>query len=193
MKEEAMKGMTDRIETLQDGLRELVEIWIEHLIEFVTTERTWLAEKNVGNRTETIPITFNPSRLAAVKPRKLIDDQWIEQDGEARRVHFKVKVDIGASPSVSQSFISQLGLDLFGVQAVDIQGLYDMLPDWPGKSDTLERMIAAQAQQVQPAPQVDPAELQAFIESLPPETLAQIQSLPPEQQMEAVMQLYQSA
>jgi hypothetical protein len=197
LKEEAMKGMNDRVETLQDGLRELVEIWIEHLIEFVTTERTWLAEKNVGNKTETVPVTFNPSKLAAMKPRKLVEDRWVEDNGESRRVHFKVKVDIGASPTVSQSFISQLGLDLFGMKAVDIQGLFDMLPDWPGKSDTLERMLAAmqaaQNPEPNPQPQVDPAELQAFIESLPPETLAEIQGLPPEQQTQAVMQLYQSA
>jgi hypothetical protein len=187
LREEAMKGLTDRVDTLHQGIRELIELWIEHLIEFVTTDREWTRRTENGLE----PFTFNPSILARMKPRQLVDGQWTETPGESRRVYFNVKVDVGASLSMSESFLFQMGMELFQAKAIDMQGLYDMLPDFPKKQDTLQRMMS----QMGGAPQGDQgAALEQFVKSLPPEIVQQINALPtPEARTQAVMQLFQQA
>ena len=189
LKEEAMKGLDDRLKTLHDGIRELVELWIEHLIEFVTTEREWTKENDNG---EFVGITMNPSLLAKAKPRQLVNDSWTDTPGESRRVYFKVSVDVGNTIAMSQAFLFQMGMDLFGAQAIDLQGLYDMLPNFADKQQTLERMQQMMQQAQAPAPTEIPPDLAEFAQSLPPEAQQQIMSLPDnESRIQALMQAYE--
>lgn len=192
LREEAMKGLNDRVDTLHQGIRELIELWMEHLIEFVTTDREWTKRTEDGLQS----FMFNPSTLAKMKPRKLVDGAWTETPGESRKVHFNVKVDVGASLSMSESFLFQMGSEMFARKAIDLQGYYDMLPDFPKKQDTLQRMMAPAATATPPGtPQNDQgAALKQFVESLPPEIVQQINQLPtPEARAQAVMQLFQQA
>jgi hypothetical protein len=192
LREEAMKGLTDRVDTLHQGIRELIELWVEHLIEFVTTDREWTKRGEGGVES----FMFNPSKLAAMKPRKLVDGAWTETPGESRRVYFNAKVDVGASLSMSESFLFQMGSEMFARKAIDLQGYYDMLPDFPKKQDTLQRMMAQTTGAGQPGtPQGGQgAALAQFVQSLPPEIVQQINALPsPEARTQAVMQLFQQA
>lgn len=187
LKEEAMKGMGDRIQTLRYGLKEIFELWIEHLIEHVTTEREWCIKKGK----ELVPVKFNPSRLAQMKPRELGEEgEWTETPGESRRIYFNIKVSIGNTVAISEAFLFQMGLDLFAAGLIDVQGCYDMMPDWPGKSETLERML----QQIKAAQEAERQEvvpgLSEFVQNLPPEAVEQISQLPKEQQVAAVMDLF---
>lgn len=203
LKEEAMKGLDDRVTTLHDGIRELVELWVEHLIEFVTDEREWAKESTDGTKGIS-SVKFNPSLLGDT--RKLAEyrkqhneEAWSDTPGESRRVYFKVTVDVGNAISMSQAFLFQMGMDLFGAKAIDLKGLYEMLPNFANKQETMERMLTAmQAQQTPPPPTggdtgaVMPPELVEFVQSLPPEVQAQIMALPDaESRVQAVMQAYE--
>jgi phage tail protein X len=78
-------------------------------------------------------------------------------------------------------------MDLFGAQAIDLQGLYDMLPPFADKQQTLERMLGTQ----QATTEIPPG-LADFAQSLPPEAQQQIMSLPDNNsRVQALMQAYE--
>ena len=191
--EQAMRPINDRYSTLNDGLREMAEIWLEHLAEFVTVPREFTRERNGQPEV----FEFNPSIILNAPARMLSEDGKVvdDPDGESRRIYFKISIDVGATMAITRSYLTDLGMMLYERKAIDLPGLYKLLPEFPGKQDALDRMMqmmqaqqGGQAPQGQQAPQVT-AE---FIESLPPELLMWMkQNLADEEIMQHLQQMAQ--
>lgn len=195
--EQAMKPMLDVVTTMQYGLRELAEIWLEHLAEFVTVPREFVLDRGSGNYKV---FEFNPSEILHA-PKRMMDesgqvvnmseDQRVDADsmGETRKLYFNIDIDVGATLTITRAYLVELGMNLFERQALDLPGLYKLLPEFPGKQDALERMtqaMEAQGQEQQGIPGMD-----EFIQSLPPEVLIILREMPPEQQEEQVQAMMQ--
>jgi len=191
--EQAMRPQNDVVKTLNDGLRELCELWLEHLAEFVTYDREYALDKGGGQKV----FAFNPSVILAA-PKRLLDESrqgYVEEPGETRRLHFNIKVDVGATLAITKAYMIELAMNLFERKALDLPGLYKLLPEFPGKQDTLERMTQAmqpQAMQPQAAPETTPGQVLAFLGSLPPEVVGVLaQQMPQQQMIEAAIAMMQ--
>jgi hypothetical protein len=176
--EQAQKPQNDKINTLNHGLKELVELWIDHLVEFVTEERMYSKETTVPvqnpegivtQKTQMEEFAFNPSQL---------------MNGE-ERLYFKINVDIGATLAMTKAYLMEIAFALWDKQLIDIDGVYKLLPEFPGKQQVLDRIKVAQQQamqQQQAQPQEDPVE--GFIKSLPEEVLQVMDAMPEEQRLQ---------
>lgn len=188
--EQAMRPQNDKLKTLNLGLREMAELWLEHLGEFATTDREYVKQTAEGQEV----FTFNPSE-------ELFEPA--DEDGESRRIYFNIKIDVGATLAMTRAYMLEFGMQLAQMGFMDLRGLYAMLPEFPGKSETLERMVEQQelmkqqqmGQMQQPPPEGEegeeaiepPTEEEiAFMQGLPPEIAEGLQKLPPDQLAHAV-------
>jgi hypothetical protein len=227
--EQALKTIEDVIKAMNRGIAEVIELWLEFLAEFGVTEREYVKEK----QGKPMPFSVVPRNLLlgadgqvpfgeaipgeeGADPLDALEmdaDTGEEETGESRRLHFKIKVDVGAGLALTKVYLYDLGLGLWKDKAIDIQGLYELLPDFPGKQDTLERMkeqeeMARQAAmggtvpvqeeipQEMEQPAVSEDELTLFymqLQEQKPEVAAQIAALAPEEQGAALTELYQQA
>ena len=209
--EQAMKPQNDKISTLNFGLKEMAEIWLEHLAEFVTKDKEYYLNRDG----EAKQFTFNPSKILK-SPKRILDGEaedgekkYKEAPGETRRLYFNIRIDVGATLAITRAYLVELGMNLYQQKALDLQGLYKLLPEFPGKQDSLKRMVEmmAQAQQQPPGGQLPPGqppegqspegqqlppEAIQFLQSLPPEVLKLLNTLPPEglkDEVEMMMQM----
>jgi hypothetical protein len=182
--EQAMKPQNDKINTLNTGLKQLIELWIDHLCEFVTTDRTYAKEstvpmQNVDGAWTMKPqmqeFTFNPSQLLNMP----------NQDGEGvTRLFFKISIDIGATLAMTKAYMMEIAFQLWNTKLIDIEGVYKLLPEFPGKQEALDRMKAMQQPQG-----IDPAQAEAFIKSLPEEVLQVMDNMPEEQRLQMIQEM----
>ena len=201
-REQALKPQNDRVETLNDALSELIQLWIEMLAEF-GYEREYEISTPNGPKV----ITFDPKKelFPEGTPRPEVDIG--EDDSSARRIQFNVKVDVGANLVLTKALTHELGFGLWDRRAITPEAFYAMLPDFPGKSESLPVISALWQQQVmpqQPAPveqgQGNPdqtpqdnfqSQLAQFMETLPPEVQQQIANMGSEdEKIAAIADLY---
>jgi hypothetical protein len=203
--EQAMKPQNDKINTLNTGLRELIELWIDHLSEFVTEEREYMREvtQNVTNPDGTVttktvpePFMFNPSMLMNA-PDRITDEAGqliakVNETGEplTRRLYFKINVDIGATLAMTKAYMMEIAFQLWNAKLIDIEGVYKLLPEFPGKGEALERMKAMQ-QQPQQQGDFTSEEIEQFVQGLPEEILQVLDQMPEEERLQHIMMMMQ--
>jgi hypothetical protein len=207
--EQAMKPQNDKVNTLNYGLRELVELWIDHLSEFVTEDREYIREKtihvqnpdgSISQKTEMEPFMFNPSLLlnapdrmqdeqGNIKNRMQTDEMGIEEP-ITRQLYFKVNIDIGATLAMTKAYMMEIAFQLWAQKLIDIEGVYKLLPEFPGKAEALERM---KQQATQPITEGDfmPEQIEQFIQGLPEEILQILDSMPEEERYTHIMAMMQ--
>lgn len=217
--EQAMRPQNDVVRTLNDGLKELAEIWLEHLAEFVTTNREYVIDK--GNDGQKV-FEFNPSTILSA-PKRLKDASeqgYKEEPGETRRLFFNIKIDVGATLAITKAYLVELAMNLYERKALDLPGLYKLLPEFPGKQETLERMTQGAPQgtpqgtippeQQIPQPVMPPGamppemagqmpaeqmpqqdEFQQFLAALPPEVVQVLMQMPEQEMIQAILAMMQ--
>jgi hypothetical protein len=197
--EQAMKPQNDKINTLNTGLLKLVELWIAHLAEFVTYDREYAREttQQVANpdgtmATKTVPETFmfNPSILLNT-PEMSATGPVMDEKGEpvTTKLHFKVKVDIGATLAMTKAYMMEIAFQLWQNKLIDIEGVYKLLPEFPGKAEALERMKAMQMQMQQPQGKYTPEQIEQFIQGLPEEILQVLDGMPEEERNQRILEM----
>lgn len=210
-REQALKPQNDRVETLNDGLAELAELWLLHMA-YMGYEREYEMATPQGPKV----FTFDPSKeLFKQSDKPSIDEEVGEDDSSSRLIHFKATVDVGANLVLTKAFLYELGFGLWDRKAITPSAFYAMMPDFPGKSESLPVIEKLWQMQVQPQPpqQTSPqiqegeptdttqqqgqglsAQLQQFIDSLPEDVQAQIAALPTEdEKVQALADLYMQA
>ncbi len=209
-REQALKPQNDRVETLNDALAELIQLWIEHLAEF-GYEREYEIATPQGPRV----FSFDPKVELFPEGKPEADVDAGEDDTASRRIQFNVRVDVGANLVLTKAFMYELGFALWDRRAITPDAFYAMMPDFPGKAESLGQVKLLWAQAAAPQQQALPAgaerqalpaeteneeqqtgqdvfqqQLAAFIESLPPEIQQQLAQLPEEQKEQAIAQLW---
>lgn len=204
-REQALKPQNDRVETLNDALSEVISLEIEHLAEF-GYEREYEITTPQGPRT----VTFDPKKELFPEGIPRSDVDVGEDDSSARRIQFNVRVDVGANLVLTKAFMYELAFGLWDRKAITPEAFYSMLPDFPGKHESLPvvKMIwESQFQQPQQPPaeaaQGNPeqtpqgsfqAQLAQFMETLPVEVQQQIASMGSEdEKVGAIADLYVQA
>jgi hypothetical protein len=192
--EQAQKPQNDKINTLNQGLRALIELWIEHLAEFVTMDREYTRETNVqmqkpdgtmAIKSQREDFTFNPSMLLDMQKRTPTETGYTDTEG-TQRLYFKITVDIGATLAMTKAYMMEIAFQLWNAKLIDIEGVYKLLPEFPGKQDALERMKAMQQPQT---PQIDPAQVEQFIQSLPEEVLQVMDAMPEPERLQMIQEM----
>ncbi len=202
--EQAMRPQHDKIATMNQGLREWAEILWAHLTEFADYDKEFVVNKGNDQRV----FTFNPASVMKMPVRNLdADGQIIVEDPErTSELYFNFKFDVGATIAITKAYLMELGVNLWGQKAIDIEGLYMLLPEFPGKQETLERLKAMNQQppgQPPPIPgqEMPPGEegqqpqngeqTAQFLKSLPPEVIMALRDMQPEQQAQIVQEMMQ--
>jgi hypothetical protein len=205
-REQALKPQNDRVETLNDALSELIQLWIEHLAEF-GVERDYEIATPEGPRV----FSFDPKKELFPEGKPKADVDIGEDDTASRRIQFNVRVDVGANLVLTKAYMYELGFALWDRMAITPDAFYALLPDFPGKSESLQTIKAIwQQRMMQQQPQPQPGiqaeqqaaeeqqtgqdlfhqEIAVFIDSLPPEVQQQLAQLPEEQKEQAIAQLF---
>jgi len=186
--EQAQKPQNDNINTLNYGLRELVEIMIAHISEFVTEDREYTKPSSDGGVES---FTFNPSSITKA-PTRTIQGEQVTEGKEESRLYFKTSVDVGAALAMTKAYQMEIAFSLWQQKTIDIQGFYKLLPEFPGKQESLDRMMQQQqqAEQMQQQQQGDQLIAQ-FVQSLPPEAQQVLSQMPPEQQSQMIQSMMQ--
>jgi hypothetical protein len=82
---------------------------------------------------------------------------------------------------MTKAYMMEIAFQLWGAKLIDIEGVYKLLPEFPGKQEALDRIKA----QMQPQ-SVDPTQVEAFIKSLPEEVLQVMDAMPEEQRLQMI-------
>jgi hypothetical protein len=145
--EQAMKPQNDKVNTLNYGIRQMIELWIEMLAEFVTSDREYSRETTgMDGKKETEAFTFNPNKSIFEAPYRIKNPETGSYDDDTSKkremkLYFKVKFDIGATLAMTKAYMMEIAFNLWQAQLIDIEGVYKLLPEFPGKAETMERMV----------------------------------------------------
>jgi hypothetical protein len=199
--EQALKPLNDRVMTLNDALAELIELWIEHLAEF-GYKREYEISTPEGPRI----IEFDPKVELFEPGTNKADTEPGEDDSSSRRIHFNVKVDVGADLVLTKAFMYELAFGLWDRKTIPLRTFMAMMPDFPGKAQAIAEMEPFwKAQlQVQPTTPTTPTDeptqeatlegagldVAAFIDSLPEDVQTQLMALPEGERDDAIATLY---
>lgn len=198
--EQALKPLNDRVMTLNDALAELIELWIEHLAEF-----GYKREYEISTPAGPKVIEFDPKK-ELFEGHVDTDTDIGEDDSSSRRIHFNIKVDVGADLVLTKAFMYELAFGLWDRKTIPLRTFMAMMPDFPGKAQAIAEMEPFwRAQlQVQPSTPTPPSDtppqeaspegavsdVAAFMDSLPEDVQAQIAALPENERDDAIATLY---